>query len=206
MTAVAPLPTGIVGIVRYDDAAQALTAANGLLAAGLPVVEITLTVPDAVNVIGELVRQGHRVLAGTVLNASDVEACASVGAAGVVSPITDPDVVRAARDCALASFPGALTPHEVVRAAALGATGVKIFPVGAVGGVQYVRHLRGPLPDVPLMVTGGVNVPDVPSYAACGVRWVGIGSALLDSRSVRSLDVEAVAHHARAALGPAFFG
>jgi 2-dehydro-3-deoxyphosphogluconate aldolase/(4S)-4-hydroxy-2-oxoglutarate aldolase len=192
---------GIVAIVRSDHTSKARIAAHGLLAAGVPSIEITLTVPGAVGLIAELADAGHCILAGTVLRQDDLVACRGAGAVGAVSPVFDSDLVSTAHRAGLAIFPGALTPTEIARAAAARPTGVKVFPVGAVGGVGYIEGLRGPFPDIPLMVTGGISVSDATRYLEAGAHWVGIGAALLDQAAIDAEDVDGVAAFASAVLG-----
>lgn len=194
-------PAGVVAVVRAPTAREALTIGLGLARGGVGTIEITLTVPGAVAVIAELSRDPAVLVgAGTVLDAAAVAAVAAAGAAFVVAPDTDPLVVAAARAHGLPVVPGALTPTEIRRAWALGADAVKVFPVGSVGGPGYVRAVREPLPDVPLVVSGGIALTAVGDYLAAGVRAVCLGSALIDRAAAAAGDTDAVADHARAAL------
>lgn len=187
------LPAGVIAVVRTATAEHALTVARGLSRSRVAAIEVTLTVPDAVAVLAQLVAEGvQRVGAGTVRTVEQVEACAGAGAAFVVSPHTEPRVIRAAVELGLAVVPGALTPSEITRAMSVGASAVKIFPVGAVGGVAYVRAVREPLPDIPLIVSGGIHPADVRRYLAAGALAVCLGASLWRRDDVLAGDVAAV--------------
>jgi 2-dehydro-3-deoxyphosphogluconate aldolase/(4S)-4-hydroxy-2-oxoglutarate aldolase len=193
---------GIVPIVRVPTATLALRAVDALLAGGVPVLEITLTVPDAIGLVRSLVeRLGARrdvlVGAGTVLGAEAAAACADAGAAFIVSPGLDPAVVAMAHARGLAALPGALTPTEVMNADAAGADMVKIFPCSAVGGAKYLRALRGPFPRVKLLPTGGVTPATAHEYFAAGAVAVGMGSELVDVAALERGDEGTVAARAR---------
>jgi len=152
---------GIVPVVRASSPREACIAADAVFEGGIPIVEITMTVPGAVGVIRELVKNcGSNVIvgAGTVLNPEAARRCLDAGAQFLVSPgLNLPTVALAAREGRL-MMAGALTPTEVMTAWEAGADFVKIFPCGQVGGAKYIKALRGPLPQVPLVPTGGVNL------------------------------------------------
>jgi 2-dehydro-3-deoxyphosphogluconate aldolase/(4S)-4-hydroxy-2-oxoglutarate aldolase len=203
---------GIVPIVRVPTATLALRAVDALLAGGVPVLEITLTVPDAIDLLRSLVarlgprpqsgRPGDRppdvlVGAGTVLDAASAAACAEAGASFIVSPGFDPAVIAAAHARGLAALPGALTPTEVMNAAAAGADMIKIFPCSAVGGAKYLRALRGPFPHVKLVPTGGITPATAHEYFAAGAVAVGMGSELVDVAALERGDETSVAERAR---------
>jgi 2-dehydro-3-deoxyphosphogluconate aldolase/(4S)-4-hydroxy-2-oxoglutarate aldolase len=193
---------GIVPIVRVPTATLALRAVDALLAGGVPVLEITLTVPDAIGLVRSLVeRLGARrdvlVGAGTVLDAEAAAACADAGASFIVSPGLDPAVVAMAHARGLAALPGALTPTEVMNADAAGADMVKIFPCSAVGGAKYLRALRGPFPRVKLLPTGGITPATAHEYFAAGAVAVGMGSELVDVAALERGEEGTVAARAR---------
>jgi len=174
---------GIVPVIRAATPDLALRAARAVLAGGISIFEITMTVPDAPAVIRALVAElGARAVvgAGTVLDAEAATACLDAGAAFVVSPGLDLGTVAAVQARGVPMMPGALTPTEVIAAWKSGAEMVKIFPCGAVGGPQYLRALRGPLPQVKLLPTGGVNAENAGAYLAAGAAALGIGSELVD--------------------------
>ena len=174
---------GLVPVVRAPSAPVALRAVEAVLAGGISILEITMTVPDALSVISTIVsRLGRRALvgAGTVLSADDARACVDAGARFIVSPGLDVPTVEAARALGVPVMPGALTPTEVITAWKAGADMVKIFPCSAMGGPKYLRALRGPLPAVKLLPTGGVNATTAADYIAAGASALGVGSELID--------------------------
>lgn len=175
---------GLVPIIRAPSGALAIRAAEAILAGGISILEVTMTVPDAVGVIRALRdRLGTRVLlgAGTVLDADSVRACVDAGAAFIVSPGFDAPTLAAAHACGVPMMPGALTPTEVMAAWKAGADMVKIFPCSALGGAKYLKALRGPLPQVKYLVTGGVNATTAADYLAAGAAALGVGSELVDT-------------------------
>jgi 2-dehydro-3-deoxyphosphogluconate aldolase / (4S)-4-hydroxy-2-oxoglutarate aldolase len=174
---------GIVPIVRAAKPELAERAAEAVLAGGISIFEITMTVPDAPAVIRSLVaRFGDRAVigAGTVLSADDARLCVEAGAAFIVSPGLDLPTIAAAHERGVPIMPGALTPTEVITAWNAGADMVKIFPVSAVGGAKYLKALRGPLPHVKLLPTGGVNATTAGDYIAAGAAALGVGGELID--------------------------
>jgi len=178
---------GVVPIIRAATPDLALRAARAVLAGGISVFEITMTVPDAPEVIRALVRElGDAAIigAGTVLTAAAAVQCVDAGAAFIVSPGLDADTVLAAHARGVPSMPGALTPTEVIAAWKMGADLVKIFPVSAVGGAPYLRALRGPLPNVKLLPTGGITAANARAYFEAGASAIGVGSELVDARSL----------------------
>jgi 2-dehydro-3-deoxyphosphogluconate aldolase/(4S)-4-hydroxy-2-oxoglutarate aldolase len=180
--------TGVIPVVRAPSPAEALRAVEALRAGGIDIVELTMTVPGAIELIAQVTRHYGEALvvgAGTVLDAPTARACISAGAAFVVSPIIDEGLVECCRTYGIPVMPGALTPTEVVRAWRLGADMVKVFPCGAVGGAGYIRALRAPLPHIDLVPTGGITVGTVADYIAAGARAVGAGTDLVDLALLR---------------------
>ncbi|MGA2672798.1 MAG: bifunctional 4-hydroxy-2-oxoglutarate aldolase/2-dehydro-3-deoxy-phosphogluconate aldolase [Terracidiphilus sp.] len=172
---------GIVPSVRVNIQELARFAAETLYAAGIPVVEITLTVPGALDVINDLANRYPEMAvgAGTVLDDSLARQAIEAGARFLTSPGFVPEVVAYARKAGVVVFPGAMTPTEVIAAWKAGADFVKIFPAAPVGGVQYVRALKVPLPQIPLVVTGGVNQSTAVEYIVAGASAIGVGGELL---------------------------
>jgi 2-dehydro-3-deoxyphosphogluconate aldolase/(4S)-4-hydroxy-2-oxoglutarate aldolase len=171
----------VIPVVRAKSADEALRIVAALRAGGLPVVEITLTVPNAVDVIATLAREGDANLvvgAGSVVDAPTARACIDAGARFVVSPVTDGGTMAACRERDVVAIPGALTPTEVLAAARAGADMVKVFPVDALGGAAYLRALLGPLPRLALVPTGGVTLANAGELIAAGAAAVGVGSDL----------------------------
>jgi 2-dehydro-3-deoxyphosphogluconate aldolase/(4S)-4-hydroxy-2-oxoglutarate aldolase len=197
-------PRGIVAVVRTDRTADALVLARGYLLAGLPAVEITLTVPDATAVIRAVAGDaGGRVGAGTVLDPARVDEVVAAGAAYVVAPDTNPAVLRRAAELGVPAVPGALTPTEMTTAVRLGAAAVKVFPVSGVGGAGYVRAVLEPLPFLRVVASGGITVEEVPAYLAAGAWAVCLGKELVDRAALAAGDVAGVAERAAGVLARA---
>lgn len=193
--------TGVVPVLRAGSADEALALARAIHAGGLPVLEVTLTVPDALRVIGALAQDfGDAALigAGSVLDAAAAAACIAAGARFVVSPTLDRDTVAHCRQHDVAVLPGALTPTEIVQAHRAGADFVKVFPAGALGGPDYVRALKAPLPDVELLPTGGVTLATAAAFIEAGAAAIGVGSDLCDAQALRRNDAAQITRSARA--------
>jgi len=191
---------GIVPVVRAPSPELAMRAAEAVLAGGISIFEITMTVPNATAAIRSLVdRLGDRAIvgAGTVLDAAAAHACIEAGAAFIVSPGLDLPTIAAAHERGVPIMPGALTPTEVITAWKAGADMVKIFPASAVGGPKYLKALRGPLPDVKLLPTGGVNAQTAGEYIAAGAAALGVGSELVDTAALARGDDAVVTARAR---------
>ncbi|NTV81727.1 MAG: bifunctional 4-hydroxy-2-oxoglutarate aldolase/2-dehydro-3-deoxy-phosphogluconate aldolase [Candidatus Aminicenantes bacterium] len=181
------------------DAARLAQVAAALRRGGVGVLEVTMTVPGAVEIIREMARAkapGTLIGAGTVLDAGTATDVIAAGADFVVSPVNDPETVRACRDAGVLVAPGAFTPTEIVAAWRAGADIVKIFPATSLGP-QFLRDLRGPLPHIRLMPTGGVTLENAAEFLAAGAAAVGIGTALVDAKAVEAGDWEALEARAR---------
>jgi 2-dehydro-3-deoxyphosphogluconate aldolase / (4S)-4-hydroxy-2-oxoglutarate aldolase len=180
---------GIVPVVRAANAAEAQQAVKAIHAGGISVVEITMTVPKAPNLIRDLVREyGEKLLvgAGTVLTYEQASECLDAGAEFLVSPGLSLPVLKAAEAQGKLAIPGALTPSEVMSATREGARLVKIFPCESLGGPKYIKALKGPFPQVDLIPTGGVSLLNAGDYFAAGSYALGIGSELVDLKALRS--------------------
>src|SRR5579859_2328056 len=191
---------GIVPVVRAASVTDAARAVEAICAGGIPVVEITMTVPNAVTVIKEVAQQyAGRVLigAGTVTNAEQAELCVRSGAEFLVSPGLAPSVLSAAKSCGKLAIPGALTPTELMSAQEHGARLVKIFPCGNVGGAKYLRVLRAPFPNAALIPTGGVNAANAADFIAAGAFALGVGADLVDATALREGNLEKISRSAR---------
>jgi 2-dehydro-3-deoxyphosphogluconate aldolase/(4S)-4-hydroxy-2-oxoglutarate aldolase len=178
---------GILPSVRVTSEKQARFAAETVFAAGIPVVEITLTVPGALNVVNELAKRYPNVAigAGTVLDEESARRAIDAGARFLTSPGFVPGVVTYANKADIVVLPGALTPTEVIAAWNAGSDFVKIFPLAPVGGVQYVRALKVPLPQIPLIATGGVNQVTAFDFILAGVSAIGVGTELLPKEALQ---------------------
>lgn len=194
---------GIIPVIRAANVEEAQQAAEAIASGGIPIVEITMTIPDAAKVIREVAdRYGDRVLigAGTVVTSEQAKLCLDGGAQFLVSPGLVPQVLDVARAGGVLGIPGALTPTELIAALAQGAALVKIFPCGSLGGPQYLKALRGPFPDARLIPTGGVSLVNAGEYIAAGAFALGIGSELVDLSALRAGDAAKVSAAAQALL------
>jgi 2-dehydro-3-deoxyphosphogluconate aldolase/(4S)-4-hydroxy-2-oxoglutarate aldolase len=191
---------GIIPVVRAASSREACMAAEAVCEGGIPIVEITMTVPGAVDVIRELVRScpsGVLVGAGTVLNAEAARRCLDAGAQFLVSPGLNVQTVELAIREGKLIMAGALTPTEVMAAWDAGADFVKIFPCGQVGGAKYIKALKGPFPQVPLVPTGGVTLTTAAEFIEAGVAALGIGGELVQSEALKSNKPEIIVENAR---------
>lgn len=191
---------GIVPVVRATSAAEALDAVEAIRAGGIPILEITLTVPGAVQIIGELSRRiGDAALigAGTVLDAESAQACFDAGARFIVSPSLDIPTIEICRRLGVAVFAGALTPTEIVTAWKAGAHAVKIFPANAVGGATYLKSIKAPLPQIELLPTGGVSLKNVADFIQAGAFALGVGADLVDLGALRRGEAVSITEKAR---------
>jgi 2-dehydro-3-deoxyphosphogluconate aldolase/(4S)-4-hydroxy-2-oxoglutarate aldolase len=179
---------GIIPGVRVTASHLAVFAAESLNDAGIPVVEITMTVPNAFEVISQLATKYPNLVvgAGTVLELETAKKCLDAGARFLTSPGLIPEVAEFAHKNDVANLPGALTPSEVIAAWKMGADFVKIFPCSLVGGDKYIRALKTSLPQVPLIASGGVNQLTAANFILAGASALGIGSELLPSGALQS--------------------
>jgi 2-dehydro-3-deoxyphosphogluconate aldolase/(4S)-4-hydroxy-2-oxoglutarate aldolase len=166
---------GVVLCLRLDDASILTESCRAAARGGLRVLEITLTSPGALDSIRTLKNEDMIVGAGTVLTLDDVRAVAASGGRFVLSPVFDPDVVDEAHRLGLLAVPGATTPNEIFAAHRHGARMVKVFPSGPIGGPDYIKAVRGPLPDVRLLPTSGATSETLKDYLDAGAVCVGIG-------------------------------
>jgi len=191
---------GIVPVVRAASAKQAMMAIEAVCLGGIPVVEITMTVPGAVDLIREVARaMGSDVLvgAGTVLDAATARECTDAGAQFLVSPGFDGETVDFATSRNLVVMAGALTPTEVINAWKAGADFVKIFPCGELGGASYIKALRGPLPQIPMVPTGGVNLETAADFILAGAVALGVGGELISPVALSSGNTHVICETAR---------
>jgi 2-dehydro-3-deoxyphosphogluconate aldolase / (4S)-4-hydroxy-2-oxoglutarate aldolase len=194
------LEIGIVPVVRASSPGEACLAADAVRQGGIPIVEITMTVPGAIDVIRELVKNcGSDVLvgAGTVLNADTARRCLDAGAEFLVSPGLNLETVAfAAREGKLI-MAGALTPTEVMAAWDAGADFIKVFPCGQVGSAKYIKALKGPFPQIPFIPTGGVNLNTAAEFLEAGCVALGIGGELVQADALKASKPEIIAENAR---------
>ena len=191
---------GVVPIVRVSNPDDAFKAVEAVVAGGVPVVEITMGVPNALRVMEQVVEQfGESVLlgAGTVLDSETCRAALLAGAEFIVTPSLDVKVIETSRRYSKACIPGALTPTEIVTAWQAGADMVKVFPCGPVGGPNYLRSLRGPLPQIDFVPTGGIDLESTPDYIRAGAAAVAVGGELVSRKALQEGKTEVITANAR---------
>jgi len=179
---------GIMPSVRVDAADLALFAAETVYDAGIPIVEITLTVPNAFDVISQLTRNYPDLVvgAGTVLDKDTAKRCVDAGVSFITSPGLVPDVLEFTLKSDIVAMPGALTPSEVIAAWRAGGDFVKVFPCSHLGGDRYIRSLKVPLPQIRLIASGGVNQLTAANFIYAGVSAIGIGSELMPRKALEA--------------------
>jgi 2-dehydro-3-deoxyphosphogluconate aldolase/(4S)-4-hydroxy-2-oxoglutarate aldolase len=190
---------GIIPSIRTASAEDARFASEMVSQAGIPIVEITMTVPGAVGVIADLARALPDLVvgAGTVLGLEMARRCVDAGAGFVTSPGLELEVVEFATKQDVLVMPGALTPTEVIAAWRSGADLVKIFPCAQLGGESYIRALKAPLPHVSLIAAGGVNQHTAGGFIRAGAAAIGVGAELIPRRAIEQRQVEWIRELAR---------
>jgi 2-dehydro-3-deoxyphosphogluconate aldolase/(4S)-4-hydroxy-2-oxoglutarate aldolase len=192
--------TGLIPVVRAETSDLAKRAVEAIKAGGVDVLEVTMTVPGAIEVIEQLAKAfgGDALIgAGTVLDPETASKCADAGAQFIVSPTLNEDTIAFCNRNDVAVFPGALTPTEVVRAWNAGADAVKVFPAGAVGGASYLKALKAPLPHIELIPTGGVSLKTAADFIKAGAMALGVGADLVDTKALREGRDELITERAR---------
>ena len=191
--------TGLLPVVRVASREHALCAAEGVVRAGVPLIEITLTIPGAIETIKELTeRYGSKLIvgAGTVLDAALCHAAIQNGAEFIVSPSFELPVLAAAKEHETVCISGALTPTEAIAAWRAGADLVKIFPCGPMGGAKYIRALKGPFPQIDFVATSGVDIHNAAEFIAAGTIAVGVGEKIFDPIAIQEGDVDRICSNA----------
>ena len=181
--------TGIVPVIRASTARNALMAVDALYKGGISVVEITLTVPGAEKVIESLRKNfGAELLvgAGTVVDVEGAQRCLDAGAQFIISPGFDAATVEFVKSQEIVMIAAALTPTEIMAAWKSGADLIKVFPCNAVGGPTYIKSLKGPFPEIPLIPTGGVNLETAADFIGAGSAALGVGSELVPASALDS--------------------
>lgn len=193
------LSSGIVAVIRSTSSEQLVNVARALYEGGIDVLEVTFTVPRALEIIAEVRKTlGDKVLlgAGTVLDPETARAAFLAGAEFLVAPTVNLDVIRMGNRYDKLVMPGAFTPTEVLTAWEAGAQVIKVFPAD-VGGPAYLKALHGPLPQVRLLPTGGVNLDTIADFLKAGACAVGLGGALVEPKAVASGDMARITNLAR---------
>src|SRR6478672_11399326 len=191
---------GVVPVVRASSADEAMQAIDAIREGGVNVLEITMTVPGAIGVIAEVSkRYGDEVVvgAGTVLDPETALRCIDAGAVFVVSPALNLDTIAACIKLGIPVMPGALSPTEVVTAWNAGADMVKIFPAVSVGGPSYLKNLKGPLPQIKMIPTGGVSLATAADFIKAGAAALGVGTDLVDIKAICVFNDPAATERAR---------
>lgn len=194
---------GLIPVLRAKSVAQGRAVVDAMIAGGVNIVEVTMTVPGAVDLIKELKREyGAKLLlgSGTVTTAEQAQATIDAGAEFVVSPSLHPEVIRVTKANEKISCPGALTPTEAITAWNAGADYVKIFPCSAVGGASYLKALLAPFPHLKVIPTGGVTLQTAESFLRAGARALGVGSDLVNLAAIDAGKPETISETARAYL------
>ncbi len=190
---------GIIAIIRANSANELIKAAGAIHAGGVDVIEVTMTTPNALQVIGDVAAAyGDAVLvgAGSVLDAETARMVMLAGAEFIVSPVTKPTVIDVCNRYGKTVIPGAFTPTEILTAWETGADYVKVFPAAG-AGPAYIKDVKAPLPHIPLVPTGGINAQNAAAFIAAGSNALGVGSALVDNKSVEAGAFEVLTERAR---------
>jgi 2-dehydro-3-deoxyphosphogluconate aldolase / (4S)-4-hydroxy-2-oxoglutarate aldolase len=189
-----------VPVIRASSPRLARAAAEAVAEGGIPVFEITMTVPNAIQVIRELAKDnsaGFLIGAGTVLDANAALLCLDAGAQFLVSPGLDIGMIGVARKSDVPVLPGALTPTEIMAAAKAGADLIKVFPCASVGGPAYIKALRGPFPKLPFIPTGGVNLDNAADFIRAGATALGVGGELVEKAALEAGKTDIIVANAR---------
>jgi len=190
---------GVVAVIRLKDAGTLRAAVDAMAAGGVRALEVTMTVPNAVEMIRELaptLPDGFLLGAGTVIDAETARAVIDAGAAFVVGPVFRPDVIAACHERDVAAMPGCFSPTEILTAFESGADIVKVFPATALGP-QFLKDVRAPLPQLKLMPTGGVTLDNAGDWIRAGAVAVGVGSALVDTKAIDAGRFDVITDNAR---------
>jgi 2-dehydro-3-deoxyphosphogluconate aldolase/(4S)-4-hydroxy-2-oxoglutarate aldolase len=195
---------GLIPVLRAKSIAQGRAIVEAMIAGGVSVVEVTMTVPGAINLLNELRNEYSPkdllLGSGTVTTADQAQATIDAGAEFVVSPSLHPEVIRVTKANKKISCPGALTPTEAITAWNAGADYVKIFPCSAVGGASYLKSLLAPFPELKLIPTGGVTLQTAESFIKAGARALGVGSDLVNLAAIDAGKPETITETAQAYL------
>ena len=189
---------GVIPVIRASSKEEALAVIEAIVAGGIKTIEVTMTVPNAVELIGELsVREDLLIGAGSVLNPETALECINAGAKFIISPATNFDTIAYCNERETAVMPGAMTPTEIVNAWDAGADIIKVFPADAMGGAKYLRSLKAPLPHIKLIPTGGVNQQTAADFIKAGAEAIGVGADLCDLKAVREGRASAITEAAK---------
>ncbi|MFW9845618.1 MAG: bifunctional 4-hydroxy-2-oxoglutarate aldolase/2-dehydro-3-deoxy-phosphogluconate aldolase [Candidatus Thorarchaeota archaeon] len=192
--------TGLIPIIRVDSTETAFKVAEAFLDGGVRIIEVTFSVPGATNVVRKLTQElGEEVLVGTgtVLNAKMVEEAVEAGSEFIVSPGYSKELIETTQKYSKPCIPGAMTPTEILDAFNLGSDAVKVFPCGNLGGAAYIKAVRAPLPHIPLVPTGGVNLETAGPLLEAGAFALGVSSAITDKKAIGDGRFEVITENVR---------
>jgi 2-dehydro-3-deoxyphosphogluconate aldolase / (4S)-4-hydroxy-2-oxoglutarate aldolase len=194
---------GILPGIRVHTADDAHFATESVMSGGIPIVEITMTVAGAIELIAHLVRDHPKMLvgAGTILDTEMAHQCLDAGASFLTSPGFDPKIVEFAAKHEISVLPGALTPTEVMTAWRAGSDFVKVFPCAQVGGDSYIRALKAPFPQIPLIAAGGVNQQTAANFILAGATAIGVGTELIPTEAIERRQSERIRELAHRFVG-----
>lgn len=190
---------GVIPVIRASSAEEARSVIDAIVAGGITSIEVTMTVPGAIDLIRDLGYSNSKLLigAGSVLNAETARQCVEAGARFIVSPATNLETIRFCNENDVAVMPGALTPTEIFNAWNAGADIVKVFPADSMGGAKYLRSIKAPLPHIKLIPTGGVNQSTAADFIRAGAEAIGVGADLVDLAAIRRGEATAINQSAR---------
>ncbi|KXH73125.1 MAG: hypothetical protein AM326_10740 [Candidatus Thorarchaeota archaeon SMTZ-45] len=192
--------TGFIPIIRVESTDIAFKVAEAFLEGGINIIEVTMSVPGAIDVVKQLIENyGDKVLigTGTVLDGIMAEEVIKAGSEFIVSPNYSQDLIETAKKHSKPIIPGALTPTEIYNAYSMGADAVKVFPCGNIGGADYIKAIRAPLPDIPLVPTGGVDLETAGPMLDAGAYALGVGGAITDKKAIKERKYEVITENVR---------
>ena len=178
---------GVLPVIRASSKEEALSVIDAIVAGGIGTIEVTMTVPNAVELIANLsTREDLLIGAGSVLDPEQARDCINAGAKFIVSPATNFDTIEYCNESDVVVMPGALTPTEILNASEAGADIVKVFPADSMGGAKYLRSLKAPMPHLKLIPTGGVDQSTAADFIKAGAEAVGVGADLVNLKAIRA--------------------
>jgi 2-dehydro-3-deoxyphosphogluconate aldolase/(4S)-4-hydroxy-2-oxoglutarate aldolase len=190
---------GVLPVIRANSEAEARQVVEAVKNGGITTIEVTMTVPNAVELIENLAKDyGDEILigAGTVLDAETAAKCIKAGAKFIISPALNLETIKFCNESEITVMPGALTPTEILTAWNAGADFVKVFPASAMGGASYLKAVKAPLPHIKLIPTGGVSLDTAESFIKAGAEAVGVGGELVDLKAIREKRTEVITERA----------
>jgi 2-dehydro-3-deoxyphosphogluconate aldolase/(4S)-4-hydroxy-2-oxoglutarate aldolase len=194
---------GLIPIIRVSSAQEAIDVADAIKEGGVTLIEITMSVPGAIDTIKELTQKYKDEIimgAGTVLDPETGRAALLAGAQFIVSPTLNLDLIQLAHRYSAVVIPGTMTPTEILTAWNAGADMVKVFPAAQLGGPEYIKAIRGPLPQILLVPTGGVNLQNAGAFIKAGATALGVGGELVDKKAIKEKKLNVITENTRAYL------